>query len=140
MSVRRKVLLIIAATCLGLMGALYVVARSVILGNARHDEQLTGNRTMHRMQELLDERLSSLKRLSLDHSSFDPTYRLVEHPDPSLDRMLFGENNQTNPLSAPVRLPDPVGQCWEHPGRAEILFGRRGISGNPECFAFPTLS
>jgi sensor domain CHASE-containing protein len=51
------------------------------------------------MQELLDERLSSLKRLSLDHSSFDATYRLVEHPDPSLDLMLFGENNQTNPLA-----------------------------------------
>ena len=40
MSVRRKVLIIIAAACVGLMGVVFGVARSVILGNARHDEPI----------------------------------------------------------------------------------------------------
>jgi PAS domain S-box-containing protein len=99
MTVRRKVFVIIGVTCLGLMAVLYGTARTVILGNARKNEELGGNRNMRRINELLDERVSSLKRLSLDHSSLDATYDLVLHPDPSLDLILFGENNQTNPLA-----------------------------------------
>jgi PAS domain S-box-containing protein len=99
MTVRRKVLIIVSATCLGLLGILYGFARSMILGNALHDEQIAGNRTMRRMQELLDERTSSLKRLSLDHASLDATYQFVERPDPRLDAILFGEKNETNPVA-----------------------------------------
>jgi PAS domain S-box-containing protein len=99
MSVRRKVLLIVAATCLGLLGALYGLARSVILGDARHDEQLVGKRTMERLGELLDDRLASLQRLSLDHSTSDATYEFLEHPDPKLDLLLFGQRDETNPLA-----------------------------------------
>jgi PAS domain S-box-containing protein len=99
MTVRRKVLVIIAATCLGLMAVLYGVARTVILKNVSENEQLSGNRNMHRMQEFLDERASSLKRFGLDHSALDATYELVAHPDPRVDLILFGENNRTNPLA-----------------------------------------
>ena len=96
MSVRRKVLIIIAATCIALIGVVFAVARLVILGNARHDEQAIGNRTMHRLQELLDDRLSALRRLTLDRASSDAAYQLLDHPDPALDLLLFGQHDQTN--------------------------------------------
>src|SRR5215469_1319098 len=99
MSVRRKVLVIIAATCVGLMAVLFGVGRAVILGNARHDEQVFSNRTMYRLQELLNDRLSSLKRLSLDHAMSDGTYQLVQQPDPRFDLLLFGFKKDTNPLA-----------------------------------------
>ena len=99
MTVRRKILMIIGVTCIGLMAVLYGIARSVILGNAREAEQLSGNRAMVRMQEILDERVSSLNRFNLDLSSFDTTYDFVVHPDPRTNVTLFGEYNENNPAA-----------------------------------------
>lgn len=99
MTVRRKVLLIIGATCIGLLAVLYGTARTVILGNAREAEQLSGNRAMVRMQEILDERISSLNRFDLDRSSYDTTYDFVANPDPRTGLTLFGEFNENNPAA-----------------------------------------
>ena len=99
MTVHRKTLVIIAVTCFVLMAVLYGVARAVILGNAREAEQLSGNLNMRRMLNILDERVSSLDRFNLDHSSLDGTYEFVTHPNRQMDLTLFGENNQTNPAA-----------------------------------------
>src|SRR5580658_5692222 len=99
MTVRRKTFAIIVIVCLGLMAVLYSSARSVILGDARKDEQLSGNKNMWRILDILVERVSSLDRFYLDRSSLNATYDFVEHPTPQLDLALFGERNQTNPAS-----------------------------------------
>jgi sensor domain CHASE-containing protein len=99
MTVRRKTIVIIAITFLGLVAVVYGVARTVILGNARQNEELSGNRNMQRILDVLDERMLSLNRFSLDRSSLDSTYDFVAHPDHQMELTLFGENNRTNPAA-----------------------------------------
>src|ERR1017187_10358076 len=99
MTVRRKTIVIIAITFLVLIAVVYGVARTVILRNARQNEVLSGNRNMQRILDVLDERMSSLNRFSLDRSNLDGAYDFMAHPNHRQELTLFGEYNRTNPAA-----------------------------------------
>jgi sensor domain CHASE-containing protein len=99
MAVRRKTIVIIAITYLGLMAVVYAAARTAILGNARQDEELSGNRNMQRILDVLDERTSALDRFSLDRSTLDGTYDFVARPGRKLKVTLFGDDDRTSPAA-----------------------------------------
>ena len=97
MTVRRKTLVIIALTSIGLMAVLYGVARTVIVGNALRAEQTSARRNVQRVLVALDEDLSAMDRFNLNRSTWDATYEFMGRPNDQFLFYLFGNSANGTP-------------------------------------------
>jgi PAS domain S-box-containing protein len=96
MTVRRKTLLIITITCLGLVVALYAASRSFLLGGFVRLEQASARENMERVQSALDDDIGGIRRFTSDRSSSDQLYNSMIHPTAESFRPLLGEDATGN--------------------------------------------
>jgi PAS domain S-box-containing protein len=80
MTVRRKTLLIIAITCLGLVVVLFAASRSFLLGGFIKLEQASARENMERVQSALEDDIGGLRRFTADRSASDQLYNSMIHP------------------------------------------------------------
>jgi PAS domain S-box-containing protein len=92
MTVRRKTLLIIALTCLGLVVVLYAASRSFLLGGFVKLEQTSAHEEVQRVLNALDQDLGAIDRFTYDRASTDETYDAMSNPTPKFIHSLLGDN------------------------------------------------
>jgi PAS domain S-box-containing protein len=92
MSVRRKTLLIIAITCLGLVVVLYAASRSFLLGGFIKLEQTSAQEDVQRVLNALDQDLAAIDRFTYDRASTEETYSAMSHPAPEFIHSLLGKD------------------------------------------------
>ena len=73
MTVRRKTLLIIAITCLGLVVVLYAASRSFLLGGYIGLEQNFAQVNVQRVLNALDQDVAAMDRFTYDRASIQET-------------------------------------------------------------------
>ena len=91
MSVRAKTLIIIGATWLVLVGVLYLVSRSVLLGGFARIEQKSQAQDIARARAAVGDDLASVQRISSDMATWDDAYAYMAHPEPDFLLANFGE-------------------------------------------------
>jgi PAS domain S-box-containing protein len=92
MTVRRKTLLIIALTCLGLVVVLYAASRSFVLGGFIKLEQTNAQENVQRVLNALEQDFAAMDRFTYDRASTDETYNGMSPPAPEGFRWLFGKD------------------------------------------------
>jgi sensor domain CHASE-containing protein len=92
MTVRRKTLLIIALTCLGLVIVLYAASRSFLLGGFIKLEQTYAQENLQRVLNALDQDIAAMDRFTFDRASIDETYDGMSAQDPELLHWLIGKD------------------------------------------------
>jgi PAS domain S-box-containing protein len=92
MTVRRKTLLIIAITCLGLVVVLYAASRSFLLGGFIKLEQMNAQEDVQRVLNALDQDFGSMDRFTDDRASSDETYNAMSDPTPEFIHSLLGKD------------------------------------------------
>jgi len=92
MTVRRKTLLIIAITCLGLVVVLYAASRSFLLGGFIKLEQTNAQENVQRVLNALDQDFGSMDRFTEDRASSDETYNAMSDPPPEFIHSLLGKD------------------------------------------------
>ena len=92
MTVRRKTLLIISITCLGLVVVLYAASRSFLLGSFIKLEQTYAQENVKRVLNALDQDLAAMDRFTYDRSSNEETYEGMSAQNPELLRWLMGKD------------------------------------------------
>ena len=97
MSVRRKTLLIIAITCLGLVVVLYAASRSFLLGGFIKLEQTSSQENVQRVLNALDQDLAAIDRFTYDRASIDETYNAMSDPSPEFIHSLLGQDATGSP-------------------------------------------
>ena len=93
MTIRKRTLIIITATTLGLIVALYVAAQVIVLDGFRRQEMIEGHQDAERVAGALNDGLESLQGTVLDWATWDDTYAYIQ-----------GENSAfyTSNLEAPT--------------------------------------
>jgi sensor domain CHASE-containing protein len=97
MTVRRKTLLIIAITCLGLVIVLYAASRSFLLGGFVKLEQTAARGNVQGVLNALDQDLNSADRFAYDRAATDETYKSIANPTPEFMRSLVGKDTAGTP-------------------------------------------
>jgi PAS domain S-box-containing protein len=128
MTVRRKTLLIIAATCLGLVVSLYAASRSFLLGGLIQIEQTLGQENLRRVLNALDQDLAAMDRFTYDRASNEESYFGISPLKPDLAHWLLGEDatgtTQTRRFNF-ILLNDTTGQiiAWRgyDPANKKVL-------------------
>ena len=92
MTVRRKTLLIIAITCLGLVVVLYSASRWFLLGGFIRLEQTYAKENMQRVLNAMDQDLDMMDRITAVRAANDQTYKGVSPLRPEVSCWLFGED------------------------------------------------
>jgi sensor domain CHASE-containing protein len=92
MTVRRKMLLIIAITCFGLVVVLYGASRSFLLGGFIKLAQTSAEEDVQRVLNALDQDLAAIDRFTYDRASIDETYNAMSDPSPEFIHSLLGKN------------------------------------------------
>ncbi len=96
MTVRRKTLLIIAITCLGLVVVLYAASRSFLLGGFIKLEQTSAQENVQRVLNALEQDFGSMDRFTTDRASNDETYDNMAAPTPENFSRLLGKDAAGN--------------------------------------------
>src|ERR1700722_16997056 len=97
MTVRRKTLLIIALTCLGLFVVLAAASRRFLLGGFATLEQRLAHDNVQRVLNAFDQNISGVDRFTYDRASSDETYSGLPKGDPDLLRWLIGKDANGTP-------------------------------------------
>jgi len=92
MTVRRKTLLIIAITCLGLVVVLYAASRSFLLGGFIKLEQTSAQENVQRVLNALDQDLGAIDRFTYDRASTDDAYNAMFEARPEFIHSLLGKD------------------------------------------------
>ena len=92
MTVRRKTLLIIAITCLGLVVVLYAASRSFLLGSFIKLEQTYAQENVQRVLNALDQDIAAMDRFTYDRASIEETYQGMSDQNPELLHWLMGKD------------------------------------------------
>jgi PAS domain S-box-containing protein len=98
MTVRRKTLLIIAITCLGLVVVLYAASRSLLLGGFVKLEQTSARENVQRVLNAFDQNFSGTARFTADHAASDDLYYSIDHPGEFI-QSLMGEDARGTPTT-----------------------------------------
>jgi PAS domain S-box-containing protein len=98
MTVRRKTLLIIAFTCLGLVIVLYAASRSFLLGGFVKLEQRSARENVQRVLNAFDQNFFGMARYTSDHAADDEIYNSIDHPG-GFVRSLMGEDSRGTPTT-----------------------------------------
>jgi two-component system cell cycle sensor histidine kinase/response regulator CckA len=88
LSLRRKTLLILGLTLVGLCAALYVIARATILSRFADVEDTEVRQNLDRVSNAITNEYDLLSTLTRDDSQWDEAYHFVQHPNRS-----WGETN-----------------------------------------------
>src|ERR1700686_673073 len=99
MTVRRKTLLIIAITCLGLVIVLYTASRSFLLGGFVKLEQASAGEDAQRILNALDQDFAAVDRFTYDRAATDETYNYIASPTNELVQSLFGKDSTGTPAT-----------------------------------------
>src|ERR1051326_7474719 len=91
MMLRKKTLLIICATLVGLLGFLYFFSRTVILRSFSQLEEQDARQNLDRGMSALSDELSSLGRTTRDYSSWDNTYAFAQGKRPEYAKTEFSD-------------------------------------------------
>jgi PAS domain S-box-containing protein len=92
MTVRRKTLLIITVTCLGLVVSLYAASRSFLLGGLIKIEQTLGQENVRRVLNAFDQDLAAMDRFTYDRASNEESYVGISPLKPELAHWLLGND------------------------------------------------
>src|SRR3984893_17635209 len=92
MTVRRKTLLIIAITCLGLVIVLYAASRFFLLGGFVKLEQTSARENAQRVLNALDQDFGAVDRFTYDRAATDETYNSIGSPTSEFVQSLFGKD------------------------------------------------
>jgi PAS domain S-box-containing protein len=92
MTVRRKTLLIIAVTFLGLVVSLYAASRSFLLGGLIQIEQTLGQENLRRVLNAFDQDLAAMDRFTYDRASNEESYVGISPLKPELAHWLLGKD------------------------------------------------
>jgi PAS domain S-box-containing protein len=98
MTVRRKTLLIIAITCLGLVIVLYAASRSFLLGGFVKLEQTSARENVQRVLNAFDQNFFGMARYTSDHAADDMLYNSIDHPGEFL-HSLMGQDARGTPTT-----------------------------------------
>src|ERR1700739_3224537 len=93
MTVRRKTLLIIAITCLGLVIPLSAASRSFLLGGFIKLEQTSAQENVQRVMNAMDQDLGAIDRFTYDRASTDEAYNALSNPTPEFIHSLLGKDS-----------------------------------------------
>jgi sensor domain CHASE-containing protein len=77
MAVRRKTVMIVAITCVGLVAVLYAASRSFLLGGFVKLEQASARDNVQRVLNALDQDLAAVDRFPFDRAAADETYNFM---------------------------------------------------------------
>jgi len=80
MTLRKKILLIIAVTFACLIGVLYLASREIILRSFLALEQSRGQEDVREAAEFINEELNQMEKLAHDYASWDDTYEFIARP------------------------------------------------------------
>jgi len=97
MTVRRKTLLIIAITCLGLVVVLYASSRSFLLGGFIKLEQTSARENVQRVLNALDQALAAMDRFTFDRASTVEAYNAMPDASPDFLVSLLGKDASGTP-------------------------------------------
>jgi len=92
MTVRRKTLLIIALTCLGLVIVLYAASRSFLLGGFIKLEQTSAREDVQRVLNALDQIFGAMDRFTFDRASTDEAYDSMSDPSKEFLMAMLGKD------------------------------------------------
>ena len=92
MTVRRKTLLIIAITCLGLVIVLYAASRLFLLGSFIKLERTSAQENVQRVLNALDQDVAAMDRFTHDRASIEETYEGMSAQTPELLHWLMGKD------------------------------------------------
>ncbi|HWQ13003.1 MAG TPA: CHASE4 domain-containing protein [Roseiflexaceae bacterium] len=122
-SLRGKTLLIISATMLGMLLAIAVPLRLIVLASFVALEEQDTRRDVERAANAIADNLAELSSTARDYSSWDETYAFIQGGNPGYVEANFGDETfETNGLSL-VLLLDAAGQVVY--GKAYDLAGGR---------------
>src|SRR5271169_1492803 len=96
MTVRRKTLLIIAITCLGLVVVLYAASRSFLMGGFIKLEQTNAQENVQRVLNALDQDFAAMDRFTYDRASIEETCEGTYAQTPELLHWLMGKDATGN--------------------------------------------
>jgi PAS domain S-box-containing protein len=123
MTVRRKTLLIISFTCLGLVAGLYAASRWFMLAGFIEIEQTFAQENIQRVLNVLDQDIAAIDRFTYDRASIEETYYGMTTRSPELLHWLMGRDAtgtvQTRRLNF-VILMDNAGRVIESRGYNRI--------------------
>lgn len=92
MTVRRKTLLIIAVTCLGLVVLLSAASRWFLLGSFIQIEQAYARENLQRILNAFDQDFAAMDRFTYDRASTEGTYEGISPPKEDVLRWLMGKD------------------------------------------------
>jgi PAS domain S-box-containing protein len=98
MTVRRKTLIIVAITCLGLVIVLYAASRSFLLGGFIKLEQASARENVQRVLNAFAQNLSALARYTSDHASSDDLYNSIDSSGEFV-QSLMGKDDRGTPIT-----------------------------------------
>ncbi len=90
MKLRKKILIIVGTTLLGLNVVLYGTASSILLGDFQELEQKVVHQDAIRGLQSLQETINELQSLAQYHAEWDDTYSFIEPGDPNYVNSNFG--------------------------------------------------
>ncbi len=93
MTVRLKVLVILAATAVAMLATLYAAADYVILNPFLRQEQLNAQETLAVIREGFNDEIEKLDRANSHLSVYDGTYDSMPKPSGEFLHSLLGENS-----------------------------------------------
>ncbi len=99
LSLRRKTLLILGLTLVGLCAALYVIARATILSRFAEVEDAEVRQNLDRVSNAITNEFDLLSTLTRDDSQWDEAYHFVQHPNAG-----WGETNFPDSTLEALRL------------------------------------
>lgn len=83
MTLRRKTLVIIGATLLGLLLAFFLLTRFTLLRRFADFEEQQTKQSLLRVSTALDNEIAQLSTITHDDAFWDSTYDFVQHPNPA---------------------------------------------------------
>jgi len=123
MTVRRKTLLIISITCLGMVTVLYATSRWFVLGGFIKIEQTLAEENIRRVVNVMEQDIGAIDRFTSDRASIEETYYGMSNKSPELLHWLMGKDErgtlQTQRLNF-VILMDNFGRVIESRGYNRI--------------------
>ncbi|HET6144061.1 MAG TPA: response regulator [Candidatus Acidoferrales bacterium] len=93
MTVRRKTILIISLTCLGLVAVLYGASRGIMRGGFIQIEQTLAQENIQRMVNVLNQDVGAIDRFTYDRASIEETYYGMSTQSPELLHWLMGKDD-----------------------------------------------
>ena len=124
-SLRRKTLLLVGATTLGLVAALYVPLRALLLGSFRELEDDEAAQNLDRAANAIDTQRAQVEATCRDYAVWDDTFAFLGGEDPEYPRTNFPRETYDHNRLAMIVLLDTSGAvrfggAYDRERRAEV--------------------